>query len=440
MRMLAILLAASMAAQAESRDVAAVRRALRAESWKKAAELLTRSVRRDLAEHAKTARSLCRYATDRAYLIAFEGDKGERLVAAFEGLDHAIEKEGGNDAAATAARAEIRLLRARALRSALDKEARIGPRDRESPAVFREAAALFAKAYALDRKDPDPLARAVLSRIEEAWADPEARAEALARAEKHAKELEGRHGASAAAALARAALLFEAAQSGMRVSRTSAQLAVVRSRIQTALARLAPLASRRRTDLEIPTLYNELVAFAAAHKKELRIDAEFVADEWRGGGFAIRLPRSRLVIAKSANESQICARVRQFCADGRGVRRFVVFRYRWSVEYTTGPRGVGGDNPKGLLQGDFDDDAAALVRKRRCRRVTKGRLNRSVRRGYRYEILGLDAHDQSVAYRGYCFKCERHKVTLKVWIEELGLDAKLDPVGKFVIDSMRESR
>jgi hypothetical protein len=66
-------------------------------------------------------------------------------------------------------------------------------------------------------------------------------------------------------------------------------------------------------------------------------------------------------------------------------------------------------------------------------------LNRHLSSGYAYEIVGEDANGASLAYRGYSLKKGDRKVSIQVWIEEIGGQIQMDPTGEHIVDSMREA-
>ena len=417
-------------------DADEVREALDRSSWHRVSRLLTGEAGKRLSRDPEQIRGLARRATDLAFRIAQAGTKGELAVRAFESV--AKELTDAPRHHTLAARGEIHLLRARFLRSHYDSKARlIRKPDGQANEEFRSAATLFVAAHADDNDDSEALARAVVSLVEGSWGASETRAESLKLAEQQAATLEKRHGTSAA----RSAILFEPAKHELASARKSTEIAKVKETLQAALDRLAPFVTGRSADIEIPTLYNELVAFGRAHGKKLRMDLEFRADDWRPGRLRMKLPRSRLISARGAYGDQIFGEIHQWRADGRGFRHFVLCKYKWNTEYTSGPRGIGGDNPKGLLQGGYDDAVASLKRRSRNSRIVKGRLNRSIPSGYRYEVLGTDSHGQTAGFRGYCFKGKRRKITIELWIEELCCDckSKMDPVGEFILESMYEA-
>ncbi len=407
-------------------------------SWDSAVRALVYPDYAALGTDPELARPICRRAADHAYAIARSAKTGEALVAVIEALAARVLEAAPGNAEALAAHGEASLLRARARRAALDGQARIGPEDGQSPVAFVQAAQSFDESYRAGGKDGNALARGVIARIEHSWAAPRERAALLDAAEERARTLEEKHGSSPEAALARGALLLERARHDVAGAATSTEVDAVRGLVRDALGKLSLLSQSASADIEIPTTLNDIVAFARTNAKKLRIEAEFVTRPWERSCLSAQLPRSRLVFPTWAGGGQTFGSLVQWSRDGRSSRRFVMYQYLHWKEYTMGPRGIGGDNPKGLIQWMYDTDSSDFGRKKRNRAVSKGRLNRSIGTGYVYEIAGEDAHGQALSYRGYCFKAKEHPYSIMVWIEEMGGDGGTDIVGESIIESMRE--
>jgi len=421
-------------ARAQSQDVNRVIGALRSGSWDDIERLVAPLKREGAGTEPAVVKRLCRMAADRAYEMAWDERDGWTAVNTFDSYAKVIAEKSPDNADVEDALGETALLRARALCSEFTEDGFQAPRRRQSPEHFRLAAEHFARSYELDDGNGMALARAVLSRIEDGWVDVVAREDARAAATAWTEKLESADPSSPASVLARALLDYDRARTLVSIK----EYRDAKEPLEAAATRLRPLADDRDSDIEIPTLYNAVVALALAHARDLRLDLEFAAEDWRARYLWTRLPRSRLVTSDRSRGSQRFGRIMQWSIDGGTVRKFVFYEYEWDTEYTTGPRGIGGDNPKGLIQGSYDDDVQIFERRIRNRRVTKGRLNRSIASGYRYEVVGTDQYSQTWAYRCYCFKAKENRITLQVWIEELGGEVDIDPAGEFIVDAMRE--
>jgi len=380
----------------------------------------------------------CRAASDHGFAIGWSKRNGSSIVSAFEHYADAIAEAQPDSAEAVAAQAETRLLHGRALRSEFDLLGQFGRRRFESAPSYAAAADLFVRAHEIDAGDGMALARAVLSRTEGAWLDLKGR-------DPHTtatwmQQLDEQHPGSAAAALARAMLEYSSARLLLdpEVSSGGSATKDAKEALESAASRLRPYADDEDSDIEFATLYNAVVELALANRRKLHLDLEFVTYVFNARPLGTQLPRSRLIGWSRDSDSQHFGGITQWSLDGRAYRHHEFSQYRWNTEYTIGPRGIGGDNPKGLIQDQYDSDSGIFERRVRNRRITKGRLNRHIATGYWYEIVGTDAFDQMWGFRCYCFKGEVNGVTIQVWSEEIGHEPDLDPIGEFIRDSMRE--
>ena len=374
---------------------------------------------------------LLRRAADDAFWIGHGDDDSKALVKKLGELVDACTEKEPEHATALRAKGELEILRARFERS------REGGQRAEAAKSFQAAADFHDRAHDAEASEGQSLARAVCALIEKAWAAPAGRPELLAAADARAKRLEADHGSSPQATWARAAVNLERAKDLAATAKTPAEWAEVKALLEPSLPRLAALAEPVDADKEFGAKHQEIVEFALANPKA-GLDAKFLGREFRVGPIRAEAPVSRLFRPKPLGGGQHNFRFYQWTPEGH-LRRSVLFgHYLWSTEYTDGPKGIAGDNAKGLCTGDLDEASAIVEKSKRTKPVTKGRINKHIPVGYVFEVAGKDALGEPCAVRGFYFKSEQKPITPFVWIEDYGETGQGDFAGAFLVDSIRE--
>jgi hypothetical protein len=266
---------------------------------------------------------------------------------------------------------------------------------------------------------------------------PSERAGLLAAAEERAKAIEANGAASRFAIYARAAVNLERARDLAASAKTLAEWAAVKALLEPSLPALEKVALPLDADAEFGAKLQEIVEFALANPKA-GLDAKFLGREIRLGAVRAQVPVSRLFHPKIISSGQHDVRFYQWTPEGR-LRRAILFgHYGFGFEYTTGPKGVAGDNAKGLCAMGLDEAWPLVAKSKRRKPVTKGRFNANIPSGYVFEVTGKDEEGEPCSVRGYYFKCEKERLTVFVWVEDYGETGATDFAGAFLVDSIRE--
>lgn len=416
-------------------DEVAVARAVEAAidtgEFERATAALGEEGRRTLGANRDQTWLLLRHCADDAFWIAYGKDDGKALIEKLAALVDACAEREGDHATVLDAKAELEMLRARFALSSRDGQ------KAQAAKSFQAAADLHDRSYEASPSQGWSLARAVCALVEKSWAAPSERTALLAAAEERAKRLETDHATSKKTPWARAAVNLERAKDLAATAKTPAQWAEIKALLEPSLAALAPLAEPLDADKEFGAKHQEIVEFALANPKA-GLDAKFLGREFRVGPVRGQAPVSRLFRPRTLRTSQQDFRFYQWTPQGKLRRALLFGHYAWSIEYTTGPKGIAGDNAKGLCGMGLDEASPMVAKAKRTKPVTKGRINDNFPSGYMFDVSGKDDVGEPCSVRGYYFKSEKEKITVYVWVEDYGETGVKDFAGAFLLDSIRE--
>jgi len=180
------------------------------------------------------------------------------------------------------------------------------------------------------------------------------------------------------------------------------------------------------------TFYNDAVTVAKLHK--LGLKAKYLTEQ---KGFGSNLLVFKVPKGKRWKWSG--SRLYQYGPDGRKIRHFSFYTYKWTTLYYVGRKEFGGDNIKGLARLGEHNVLEVIQKVQTRKKRRRKRLNRYCPHSQALTVGGIDEDGDYLCYHLYYFKAKKTKLlTFKLTIFEEGKYKKLDPEAKFVLDSIRE--
>ena len=155
---------------------------------------------------------------------------------------------------------------------------------------------------------------------------------------------------------------------------------------------------------EYETIWNEGASLGAYHG--LKPLPEYRLEEKRMRTHPIRfgVPSGRGWAFKEmvpGKDDQLCGEVSKTLPNGRLVRRIQFWFYRWDTVYS----GTGGENAKGIAEGNFLADRGNMTKvTARSPRVITARMSRAFPKASFYEVAGVDDKLGPARRRNYYVK------------------------------------
>ena len=202
-----------------------------------------------------------------------------------------------------------------------------------------------------------------------------------------------------AQAIAEAGPLVEAA----RTAKPGDDAAVVKA-AKKAVELLRPFRSASSDDAAFALVWND--ALAAAEYQGLKLADECVlkAEVMPSYPISFGLPVGHgwvFTPLRPGEDDQLWGEITKTVPTDRVLRRVKIWVYRWDATYS----GTGGENSKGLAEGDLANDRYKMVKvKSRSDRVTAVALSKSFPRAYFYEVVGDDLQLGDARRRNYYVK------------------------------------
>ncbi len=372
---------------------------------------------------ADDVRGVCEAAC-RNVLWLYHGDEDQTVEAADLLLDFAAGCFARDD---NSADAHLALANAHFMRARIRH---IGGGEEGPGKDYAEAVRNYYAAHKLRVSDPESLRWAVLAAMESQrdadTPDPDA---ARAKAQETVDQLEKKFTLSPAAVHARAAFDLAHAERELKHAKMSKQVAALREMVTNLLTALQPLAQK---DIDAGTTYNDAISFIRNNKKKLPLKFDYIFETATEGDIWMSVPHSR--------RWKDAGRIYQWDREGNILRTIRFDTYRWTMNYRSGHKAIGGDNAKGLCDLGIEMNKESFSKVRRKKTTTKGRLNRAISGCYVYVLQGIDTDGDPLTVRGYYFKSTKRRITHKVAILGWGSQKEMDPAGEFFIRSITEKR
>ena len=180
------------------------------------------------------------------------------------------------------------------------------------------------------------------------------------------------------------------------------------------------------------TFYNDAVTIAKQYKLGLKVK---YLSEQKGFGSNLLV----FQVPKGKRWKWSGSRLIQYGPDGKLVRSFIFYKYKWTTNYYVGNKIFGGDNIKGLARLGEKNVLEVIQKVQTRKNLRRKRLNRYCPHSQALTIGGIDEDGDYLCYHLYYFKAKKTKLlTFELWILEEGKYKKLDAEAKFVLDSIRE--